>query len=596
MRGRLFAAALAVCLLFVLAPQAVGARPQLPLTEPHDDALIAPPPALTLESTDGRGLSQYMAGRVAVQVILPESAGSTQNWSQDQINQIRSQIQSALDWWVARLPLANLSFSVRLRVVPTAYEPITYGLAGEGIWISDTLTSLGYTGSSYFDQAYAADQALRDELDADWATTIFVANSQGRAGGAFADGYFAYAYINGPFMVVTSDAGAYGPNRMGPVVAHELAHIFGALDQYASAQVTCTRTSGYLNTPTTNSQYNSCGTQLPSIMIELLSSFSNGSVDPSALAQLGYRDSDGDGLIDPLDITLDLSLNSISTPAPGARPQISGQARDIPFPSPFQQPVSLGWVSAVEYRVNGGAWLPTTALDGAFDGGDEPFAVTLPLYDGQYLVEVRTRTNSGAEVVKSLTVSVSQVGPQPAYHHSLPAFTSQVQVQVQLDAPSSTQAVELSSDPSFDDATWQPYSSLLPFSLADQDGLQTVYVRYRDAAGLESLPSPLAVTLDTTAPDGSASYDPQDADQLILHAHDAGSGLAEVGLQIGDSAPLWLPYQPDIDLGSFIGLAVAPEQLDQIEVHVLFRDVVGNTSSPYLVVSSYMVYLPTVIR
>ncbi|NNJ11528.1 hypothetical protein EKD04_014420 [Chloroflexales bacterium ZM16-3] len=592
MRTHLLVAALGICVMLVLAPNGAGAQTPPPVIAPQEDALTPPPPPPSLSDADNRGPSQYMAGRVAVQVLLPQSDNPAHAWSQPQITQIHDQIQAALDWWVARLPLARLSFTVRLQVVPITYEPMSYGLVDEGRWIGDVLSRLGYTGSSYFSQAYAADRALRDELGADWVTTIFVANSSGASGGTFPDGRFAYAYINGPFMVLTSDVGGYGAARMAPVVAHELGHIFGALDQYAAARVSCAQESGYLSVPTTNSQYNSCGTNLPSIMLEILGSFSNGQIDPSAMAQVGYRDSDSDGLIDPLDTTTELNLAPMLTPEPGARPLLSGQSRDVAFPSPSNQDVSINQISAVEYRVDGGIWLPTKAADGSFDSGDEDFSTTLPLYDGEYLVEVRARNSAGVESpLSSGHVTVSQVGPQPSYYPSLPPFTAHAEILVRLDAPDGTQSVQISADLGFGAAAWQRYSPELSFSLDGRDGVQTVYVRYRDAAGLVSLPIALDVVLDTTPPDGSAARDPQNSTRLILKAHDDGTGVAEVGIELGGSDPLWMTYQADISLSGLAGLTA-----DTPSMRVLFRDAAGNTSLPYTVTSDYAVFLPLVVR
>ena len=89
----------------------------------------------------------------------------------------------------------------------------------------------------------------------------------------FRSGHFAYAYINGPFLVITSDAGPYGTHELSQVVAHEFGHIFGALDQYAAAGVPCAQQSGYLAIPTSNSQWNNCGTKNISIMLEPLSAY-----------------------------------------------------------------------------------------------------------------------------------------------------------------------------------------------------------------------------------------------------------------------------------------------------------------------------------
>lgn len=283
-------------------------------------------------------------------------------------------------------------------------------------------------------------------------------------------------------------------------------------------------------------------------------------------------------------------------PAPGARPLLSGQSYDVAFPSPFQQGASINQIGAVEYRVDGGAWLPANAADGVFDSGDEIFATTMPLYDGEYLVEVRARNSAGAvSPIASRRVSVSQVGSQPDYRASLPLFTVSAEVQIQLGAPAGTQAVQISAQPGFGSATWQSYAPELPFSLDRQDGKQTVYVRYRDAAGLPSLPIALSVMLDTTPPDGSATRDPQNLARLILKAHDSGSGVAQVGIQIGDGAALWLPYRSAISLSS-----LDTSDPDLATMRVLFRDTAGNTSAPYAVGvgsgSAYQVFMPLVMR
>jgi hypothetical protein len=291
-------------------PSPAAANGDEPLT---GDARRVParPTRITVAGNDPRPgpdqPSAFMAGRVAVQLVFVESDGgaepSTEDWQPDQVTAIEQQVAAALKWWGTRLPNARLSFDLIRTIATSRYEPVAHDLNSEGVWIGDTLTRLGYGGASYFDQAYAADEALRQERDADWATTIFIANSADDGDGRFADGMFAYAYINGPFMVLTSDAGPYGTSQMAPVATHELGHIFGALDQYASASTPCNLQSGYLAVPTTNSQANNCGTRFVCIMLDPMAAYPTGQLDKSALGQIGYRDSDGDGLPDPLDTT-----------------------------------------------------------------------------------------------------------------------------------------------------------------------------------------------------------------------------------------------------------------------------------------------------
>ncbi|HMQ30695.1 MAG TPA: hypothetical protein PKD53_08190, partial [Chloroflexaceae bacterium] len=546
----------AMALAFALTPLVSSARPAAEELSPLiGDALVAPPRAAALSAAgDMRGPSQYLAGKVAVRLVLPESDGgaepSTESWTPAEIAHVTAQVQSALDWWAARLPLARLRFALRVDVAPTAYEPVAHGLAEEGLWIGDALARLGYTGPSYFDQLYAAGDAHRAATGSDWTTTIFVVDSSAHPTGHLADGRFAYAYINGPHMVVTSDAGPYGAARLAPVIAHELGHTFGALDQYAAARVACERRSGYLNAPTSNSQYGGCGGREPSIMLEPLGAFVAGQVDPSARAQVGYQDSDGDGVIDPLDTAPSIDLAEERLAAGSGRPLLSGGSRDLPFPAPHQQQVTLNTIAAVEYRVDGGPWLPVPAADGAYDEAAEAFAFELPVYDGVYTVEARAVNSAGVVSAPARRqVAVSWLGPAPAYSPAAPAAVNSLSLPVRLGAPASTRAVQLSERPDFGGAEWQPYAAELPFPLAPGDGARTIFVRFSDAAGLASLPFALPVLLDTVAPAGWAARDPASPTGLILRAHDATSGVAAVEVRLGDGAPAWRPFAPAIEPG-----------------------------------------------
>ncbi len=579
-----------LCLLLIIGAPGANAQPQLP-PPPIGDALIPPPPPPTLASgaETARGLSQYLAGHVAVRLVLPESNGaldpSQEDWTPAQIERIRQDVEAALDWWAELLPQANLRFSVRLDVVPTAYEPIRYGLSEEQLWIGDVLGQLGFRNGTYFDRAYAAAYSLRDELDADWATTIFVVNSEQHPSGYFRDGYFAYAYIGGPFMVATSDVGAYGANRMAPIVAHELGHIFGALDQYAVARVPCTERSGYLNAPTTNSQYGRCGTNFPSIMLEPISAFTNRAIDPSALAQLGYVDTNGDGVIDPLSTTPSLDLADLVSLASSQRPILAGTAREVGYPAPFQTPASIHTLSAIEYRIDGSAWQRIPPGDGAYDSQSEPFEVELPLYDGNYNVEVRA-VNSAGRTSPLITrrVLVSGVGPQPAYAVEAPAYVTEPQVALHLSAPSDTSAMQISTDALFAGAEWQPFTADYSRSLPPLEGTHIFYARFRDSVGRPSLAFALPVMLDTLPPEGSAIVDPTRR-RLLLNASDLGTGVVAVEVQSAGMAAIWLPYSTELDLSEMA-----------LPVYVRFRDGIGNVSTLQEASVAHFVHLPLMSR
>lgn len=556
------------------------------------DALVPPPPPAGLADIydEPAGPSQFMAGSVAVLAILPESDGSIdpsqENWTSADINTVTQQLQAALDWWETQLPDARLRFSLEVHVVPTAFEPITHGLHDEGLWIGDVLGRMGYSGN-YFERAYAAAYDLRHQRGTDWATIIFVANSATTSTGRFNDGKFGYAYVNGPFMVLTSDSGSYGMNRLAPVVAHEMGHIFGALDQYKEAHIPCDRRSGYLDVPTSNSQVGGCLTNLPSIMLSPLSAFTDGAVDPSARAQVGYYDSNENGVIDPLDTMPILQLDPVEPVQPGQRPYLSGQSLDIGFPSPRHRTVSINAIDRVEYRIDGGPWYLVSPHDGAFDGSVESFHLEAPLYDGTHRLEFRAINSIGIHsAVSSLEVTVDGVGTQPNYHVQASEVSNSRVIALALEGPEDTQAVQISTDPLFSNVSWQPYTNTFSYQLeTDQDGMQHFYVRFRDAAGYTSSVYPLHILLDTQPPTGRIEFERGMLPRAILVAEDQGSGVELVEVQItnGDDtwnildgenavrlnnqAAVWFPYTPEVLL---------PPKTTGVRVR--FRDAAGNIS------------------
>jgi hypothetical protein len=349
--------------------------------------------------------------------------------------------------------------------------------------------------------------------------------------------------------------------------------------------VPCTARSGYLNTPTTNSQYGNCGTNLPSIMLEPVGAFVNRQIDPSALAQVGYRDSSGDGVLDPLTTTPHIELIEIMNIAASHRPRLAGIAMDVAFPAPAQIPASINRLTAIEYRVDTSAWQHIPAADGAFDSQSERFEVELPLYDGEYQLELRA-VNSVGRVSATLSrrLLVEGVGVQPSYTLEAPTTVRAPQVRLQIVAPIGTTAVQISRDPLFSDAAWQPVQPQMLISLPAEDAVHTFYVRFRDAAGLDSLAFAAPVALDTTPPTGTVRFDAQHQ-HLILDVTDNVSGVAQIELQSAHGDPIWMPFSPTIDV---TGLT-APFSLR-------FSDYAGNISTVHSAATQTQIFLPLVSR
>jgi hypothetical protein len=459
------------------APEAVQSL-AVPQADIANDAMVPPPPeglhTLDHDPTPGYAeTSEYFIGRVAVGIVLPESDGSldpsTEDWTEAERTLVLSKITAALDWWAAREPNAHLTFVYddgTAAPVATRYEPITRPSSHQAFWIADVMAKMGYTGLSFFDQVRSYDNALRARYGTDWAFTIFVVDSTNDSDRLFSDGYFAYAYLGGPFMVMTSGNDGYGPQNMDAVAAHEIGHIFLALDQYSSAFQPCTRQSGYLGAENQNSQYGTCASNVTSIMRGQVYPYQAGAVDPYARAQLGWRDSDGDGILDPMDTTL--SVTDVTYVADTGHPNVltfSGTVRDDPYPSPLWRSILINTIGRVQYRVAGGDWAEAQPADGTFDTYAETFTFTTPpLPSGDLAVDLRAVDTAGNELVETIA-TVAVTDPVDAILNT--TLTELAQQSSDSQPSRIAYAGEGTSTASFiagvyyrvDDASWQPVSA-----------------------------------------------------------------------------------------------------------------------------------------
>ena len=363
--------------------------------------------------------SEFMLGKVAIGVVLPQCNGAvdqcTESWTTTTMDQVYNQIVTGTTWWKNRLNNRVTFVYDQRRPAATGYEPIRHPQSDEGLWIGDTMTRQGFSGSNYFEQVYTYNNWMRQQYGANWAVTIFVANSINSQTGTFSNGFFAYSYTPGPFLVMTYDNDGYGINNMGAVLAHELGHSFGALDQYAGAGVPCTEPSGYLVAQNQNSQQAGCVSNQDSIMRGGTAPYTNGQVDAHALAQIGYRTSAQSALPDPINTKPVVVLDPVSSPTTNPNPVITGVAQDQPYAPPSGDSMTINQITQVKYRINGGAWQSAAPSDGAasFDSVSEGFKFTPALASGTYLIEVQAINSSSNTSDIANTTLVVQGGVAP---------------------------------------------------------------------------------------------------------------------------------------------------------------------------------------
>ena len=432
--------------LAVLGGQAqVGARiwntafrgvpdPAVPPTPPgrqiggREDFRIAPEGALE-EGTPGKALapgttqtSEFMAGTIVYSVVFVESSGGsgycspadsqTENWSQARRTTVLGEIAAGLNFWTSRADRPSpLTFVLDDRgTQPTSCEPIGHSTDDEGKWIADVLKAMGRSGatpSNYYSEARAYAASRRTALGTDWGYVIFVVDSLADSDGLFSDGYFAYAYLNGPFMMMTYDNDGWGIGYMNLVTAHESGHIFGALDEYASSGCSTADSFGYLNV--SNASCNNGGiTSDLSIMGDSYEQTSPSvDVSTSARGALGWRNpaqENGQTVVDVVR-TATVSLTSYSPdPTTDSTPSYSASAGNTPFPPAGPRRidgysygtaslVSISKVAAAEWRLDGGAF----TSDGIFDEESDAYTFTpqSPVANGTHSFGTRLVNNFG---------------------------------------------------------------------------------------------------------------------------------------------------------------------------------------------------------
>ena len=407
------------------------------------DGATAPELPIGLGALPGaRETAAFAAGRVAVAVVFLESDGSimksTENWSREDPNRpgqerrelVLAEVQAALDWWNARSPDGSLEVFMPAagsygapQTLKTGYEPINrsisfgwrgYGVLSDAAWRWEAMTSLGFAHDKRDDSPkpetlYA--QRVRHRNDADWAFVLYVVDSLQDTDGMFANQVVAYtADLFGPYCMLTYDNDGYHFANFDAVLAHEMGHVFGALDEYAPPVAGYPSTgdlrSGYLGVLNGNAVVGGNGGARPCIMLGsngTLAAFRDGDLCRWTLGQSGLRDSDGDTRPDVVDTRPALATRLETTAASGAvtlrgtvveQPRKRGRISGGVY---FRRDLSILVPHDARYRVDGGEWQPLAAVDGRFDEPSEVWTLTTDaLAPGGHELELEATTGETA--------------------------------------------------------------------------------------------------------------------------------------------------------------------------------------------------------
>lgn len=360
--------------------------------------------------------SEYLIGSVAVGVIFVESNGKTdpdtEIWTSEQEEQTLSKIQHALEWWANQNPNANVTFKLEIHYkMPTSYEPITRPYKDRNLWVNEIMNHLGYNAAFFETQERRYINDLRDTLQTEWSFIIFIINAFNDIDGKFSDGQAGSAFAGGPSLTVPATTF----RNLEWAIAHEVAHIFWATDEYDKVE----QYSGYLNVPDVDGS---------GCLMEKWNSW-NLSGRPHGLngtwGQIGWRDTDGDGIQDIVDIVPSVDLNACRLVDPASSTiECTGRANVNPYlnnnpKSIFKNSVTINKIQNIQFRVDQENWMNAEIIPATLKEVDMNtyvpkntteivnFTFTTPsLQPGRHVIEIKATDQWGNIGHTSQTVTI----------------------------------------------------------------------------------------------------------------------------------------------------------------------------------------------
>jgi hypothetical protein len=351
---------------------------------------------------------EYMLGDITVSLVLMESTSSlspgdanTENWTAGSIAAVKAKVEEGVNWWkqtlVNEFPSVdpailnfNFDYTYADNPVQTGFEPISRKSDDNIYWVSSFLsqTGLTQTGNISTDiRAFNNSQRLKNHSS--WAFTIFAVNDTNDADHAFAsNGRFSYgfAYAGGRYIVIPA-------SRPTSSFTHEVGHMFWALDEYSGGGSYNDR-RGYYNTQNSNSATNpTVGfVQQPSIMANgtsLSTAYNTNTTADPALAMIGWKDSDSDGIFDVLDVPFSLEGSGWFDEGDGTSKFLGkSSVRTLGNKNPegLGNDITLNVIREAQYAIDGGGW--QTA--GTYDAYQTDLALAFPIPANAQQVRIRT--------------------------------------------------------------------------------------------------------------------------------------------------------------------------------------------------------------
>jgi len=130
------------------------------------------------------------------------------------------------------------------------------------------MASMGFASGNKFDRTAAFNTAQRITYNANWSVASFIGYNPSPAPSAFTNGYFAYAYLRGPYSQLLFRNNGWGVDNYDMVNAHETGHLFGASDEYYQAGYGGCTTCDRVNNKVYNGNCEYCNTDSVTCMMK----------------------------------------------------------------------------------------------------------------------------------------------------------------------------------------------------------------------------------------------------------------------------------------------------------------------------------------
>jgi len=340
----------------------------------------------------GTGRIHFASGKTVVNLVFPESEGpaSIGDWAPAEMVLIEAELVRALAWWHLKTG-GEVSFVVvNHGTAATSYEPGLLPMSDEELYLADCMGSLGYDGVCAYAELDQFNEAAREEYRTAWAFTQVVIHSNQFVGSSA----LAYAYLGGPHTVALSGNGGLGTERLDRVIAHEVGHIYQALDEYMGGCGGCTERSGYLDERNVNCV--ACPLKTGKCVMRGSGEYGESEMEQMetqvhpclfTLGQMGVRDGNDNGILDVRETVPETLLHTdLPDTVFGTRNvPVFGKAWDLPYafaPSRYAPPVTLNTVANVIFSIDGRGWLNAHPEDGFWSEKEEDFEIRLPEVGG----------------------------------------------------------------------------------------------------------------------------------------------------------------------------------------------------------------------